>query len=259
MTTHRAERRAALVTGGAVRLGRAIALRLAEEGYDIALHYGTSADAAARTQAEIRALGVECASFPHDLSDADGIDAFLGRVRDAMPHLGVVVNSASRYASGTIAETSVSQFDALVAVNLRAPFFVTRAFGRQVRSGSIVNVLDNKIGFDQFEYAAYLLTKKALADLTRMAALELAPRIRVNAVAPGVVLPAESRTPQYVAWRVEGIPLRMQGDPRHVTDAVMALIGNEFVTGQTLTVDGGENIASTGRNAPSWDRGEGRS
>ena len=244
---------AALVTGGAIRLGKALALRLAREGYDIALHYGRSADAAEATCAEVRALDVACETFSHDLADAAGIDGLLDRVHARFPNLTALVNSASGYTPGTIAETTPEQFDELFAVNLKAPLFLMQAFAKRCGNGAVVNVLDNKIAFHQFEYAAYLLTKKGLADLTRMAALEFAPTIRVNGVAPGVVLPAGSRSEEYVAWRVQGIPLQRQGSTDHIADAVLAFLDNDFATGQVVMVDGGEGLGQVGRNATQFD------
>jgi pteridine reductase len=247
-------RPAALVTGGAVRLGRALALALAEAGYDIALHYGRSAEAAEQTAAEIRALGVECQLFQLDLVDVDGVPRLLEQARAALPGLRALVNSASAYAQATIGATTAAIFDQQLAVNLRAPFFLTQAFARQVGVGHVVNIIDNKIAFNQYQYAAYLLAKQALADLTRMAALEFAPGVRVNAVAPGVVLPAGTRSPEYIAWRVGGIPLRRQGAPAEIARAVLYLLGSDFVTGQILTVDGGESLTGAGQNAAQFDQ-----
>ncbi len=249
---------AALVTGAAVRLGRELALALADAGHDIALHYGSSAEAAEQTCAEIRARGVSCQVLQQDLRAVDGLEGLVARARQELPHLGVLVNSASAYAEGTIGETTPAVFDEQVAVNLRAPFFLIQAFARHCDSGHVVNVLDNKVAFNQFPYAAYLLAKKALAELTRMAAMELAPRIRVNAIAPGVVLPASSRSPEYLAWRREGIPLRQTGDVARVGEALLFLQRNTFMTGQVLFVDGGESVAHVGRNFASRGTSKGR-
>lgn len=248
-------RPAAIVTGGAVRMGRAIALALADAGYDIALHYNSSAGPAETTAGEIRARGVDCKTFPLDLSQVDTFARMLSAVLAAFPRLSVLVNNASSYDQAPIASTDVAMFDTQFAVNLRAPFFLTQQFAALVRRGNVVNILDNKIGFHQYKYAAYLLSKKALAEFTVMAALEFAPDLRVNAVAPGVVLPATTRSPAYVAWRVQGIPLQMQGSPAHIAQAVLSLIDNPFVTGQVLTVDGGENKAYTGQNAADFPGG----
>ncbi len=249
-----AERPAALVTGGAVRLGRAIALALAAAGYDIALHYGRSADAAAQTAEEIRALGVACHSFGVDLRDADALPGLLGDALAAFPGLQVLVNSASAYTQASIGATTPAIFDEQLAVNLRAPFLLTQAFAAQVGRGHVVNIIDNKVGFNQHQYAAYLLAKKSLAEFTRMAAVELAPAIQVNGVSPGVVLPAGTRSEEYIAWRVSGIPLRRQGAVEDITGAILYLLRSPFVTGQILTVDGGEALTNVGQNAAQFDQ-----
>jgi NAD(P)-dependent dehydrogenase (short-subunit alcohol dehydrogenase family) len=248
-----AGRPAALVTGGAVRLGRAIALALAGAGYDIALHYGRSAEAAAETAAAIRALGASCHPLQLDLADAAALPGLVSQARTALPGLRVLVNSASAYTQATIGATTAEIFDQQLAVNLRAPFFLTQAFAQQVGQGHVINVIDNKVAFNQHQYAAYLLAKKSLAELTRMAAVEFAPGVQVNAVAPGVVLPAGTRSPEYIAWRVSGIPLRRQGTTDDITGAILYLLGSPFVTGQILTVDGGEALTNVGQNAAQFD------
>lgn len=245
---------AALITGGAIRLGRAIALDLARAGYDIALHYNRSAEAALSTREEILAQGVQCELFPQDLALADQLGEWMARVKAAMPGLDTLVNSASGYVQADIAATTPEDFDALFAVNLKAPLFASQAFAAQVGQGNIINIIDNKVGFNQYRYAAYLLSKKALAEFTRMAALEFAPNIRVNGVAPGVILPAGSRSQEYLDWRVQAIPLQRQGYPAHITQTILHLLTNDFINGQILTVDGAENIAHTGRNAGEFDQ-----
>jgi NAD(P)-dependent dehydrogenase (short-subunit alcohol dehydrogenase family) len=244
---------AALVTGAAVRLGRELALALAREGHDIALHFGRSAEAAAATRAEVEALGVSCESFPQDLGAVEALDGLVARAHRAFPHLGLLVNSASAYGEGTITETTPALFDEQLAVNLRAPFFLIQAFARRCGRGHVVNVLDNKIAFNQYQYAAYLLAKKGLSELTQIAAMELAPRIRVNGIAPGVVLPASSRSAEYLAWRREGIPLRVTGDVAGVCEALLFLQRSGFVTGQVVFVDGGESVAHIGRSFGGYD------
>ncbi|MEM9213368.1 MAG: SDR family oxidoreductase [Cyanobacteria bacterium P01_F01_bin.150] len=244
--------KAALVTGSAIRLGKAIAIALAQSGFDIALHYYSSSDKAAETQAEIRAIGVACELFPQDLADASSLETFVGQVKEKMPHLSVLVNSASAYTSGEIESTSVDMFDQQFSINLRAPFFLSKGFAKHCQSGHIINICDNKIAYNQYAYAAYLLSKKALAEFVKIAALEFAPNIRVNGVAPGVVLPADTRSDDYINWRIQGIPLQKQGTTKNITSAVVHLVDNDFMTGQVLMVDGGEAIAHIGRNATQY-------
>ena len=247
---------AALVTGGAVRLGKGIALALAAAGYDIALHFHTSHQPAAETAAEIRQLGVRCELFPADLAQAEQIDGLLSQVTAVFPHLNALINSASAYAQAAIMDTTPLLFDQQFGLNLRAPFFLTQAFAHHVAQGCVINILDNKIGFNQYQYAAYLLAKKGLAEFTRMAALELAPAVRVNGVAPGVVLPAKTRSQAYIQWRIQGIPLRRQGSVHHITQAILSLLQNDFITGQTLVVDGGESLTNAGQNAGDYDQSQ---
>jgi pteridine reductase len=244
---------AALVTGSAVRLGKRIALYLATKGYDIAVHYNSSEGPARETQAEIQALGVQCEVFQYNLKEAEGMKKLMEEVKARFPHLNTLVNSASGYRAAPIAETSPELFDDQFALNLRAPFFMTQAFAAVVNQGNVVNIIDNKLAFNQYPYAAYLLAKKNLVEFTRMAALEFAPEIRVNAVAPGVVLPAVVRSEAYINWRIQGIPLKKKGEPERIAQAVYQFLENDFVTGQVLVVDGGEALTNVGQNAEDYE------
>lgn len=254
--TEKREKPAALITGGAVRLGRAIALALAQQGYDIALHYNSSEGPAAETAGFIQNnFHVCCEPFQHNLTEVDGLENFVQTVKNKFPHLGIMINSASSYKQTSILTTTPEIFDTQFATNLRAPFFLTQAFAKLCQKGNIINIIDNKIGFNQYHYSAYLLAKKSLAEFTKMAALELAPHIRVNAISPGVVLPAESRSPDYLAWRVQAIPLKKQGSPDHIAQTIFYILNNEFVTGQIFTVDGGEATATIGLNTGNFPAG----
>jgi 2-amino-4-hydroxy-6-hydroxymethyldihydropteridine diphosphokinase len=246
------ERRAALVTGAAVRLGNAIAKMLARSGYDIALHYNSSRHAAEAAAEEIRSFGVRCELFQQDLGDCAGMVRLVTDVVERLPHLDLLVNSASVYDRARIAETTPEMLDHQWAVNFKAPFFLIKEFASRVEHGSIVNLLDNKIAFNQFQYAAYLGSKKALAELTKMAALEFAPRIRVNGIAPGVVLPPSGREPSYLEWRRQTIPTQKLGNPAQICAAVDTLLRNEFMNGQIVFVDGGESVNFVGRNLDSY-------
>lgn len=247
------QRPAALVTGGAIRLGRAIALGLAHDGYDLAVHYNSSDEAARRTADELRAAGADCEIFACDFSDsAADFSGLIAGVRARFPGLNVLVNSASVYDQATLAETDAALLDKQFAVNFRAPLLLSRAYAAAVGGGNIVNIIDNKIAFHQYQYAAYLLSKKALADLTRIAAAEFAPDIRVNGVAPGVVLPAGERTPEYIRWREQAIPVGRKGEVEEIQQAMRFVLENGFVSGQILFIDGGESLGETGRNAASY-------
>ncbi|HAC66365.1 MAG TPA: short-chain dehydrogenase [Cyanothece sp. UBA12306] len=242
----------ALVTGGAIRLGRAFALGLAELGYNVAIHFHESQLAAEATIAEIRRLGVECEGFQANFTQETDFESIITAVGDRFPDFNLLVNSASVYDAAPIAQTTAALFDKQFAVNLRAPFFLSQAFAKLCQSGNIINIIDNKIAFNQYHYCAYLLSKKSLAQLTKLAAIELAPQIRVNGIAPGVTLPLAQRTQEYIAWRVQGIPLQRQGKIDYLLQAMKYILENEFVTGQILTIDGGESLTNIGKNSENY-------
>jgi NAD(P)-dependent dehydrogenase (short-subunit alcohol dehydrogenase family) len=235
-------RGAVLVTGGAKRIGRAIALALAGRGYSIALHYGSSKGEAEELQSKIEALNVRCRLFECDLSDMKKVAALVPSVLERFPDLEILVNNASLFVPKRYLETTEDFFDRLFTVNLKAPFFLARDFARQVKRGQIINLLDTKITKNLREHFVYALTKKALADFTRMAARELAPEIRVNGICPGLILSPAGEDPGYLERAAERIPIGRPGNPEHIASALCFLIENPFVTGELLFVDGGEHL-----------------
>jgi len=243
------ERKAALITGGAIRVGLHFAETLARQGYDIAIHYNSSAASAAAAVQRISAHGVECRAFPFDFLSGADPSALLEEVVGVFPRLAVLVNCASIYNAAPIADTTLEMLQREFQVNFFTPFMLCGAFARRVAEGNIVNILDNKIAFQQFQYGAYLSAKKALAELTRMAAMEFAPRIRVNGIAPGVIMPGVTRSDDYIAWRVQGIPLKRQGAVEELGKALLYILDNQYITGQHLYVDGGESLFHIGQNA----------
>jgi len=246
---------AALITGAATRLGRHFAEALAHAGYDIALHVNSSRQEADEVAKGIRELGRDCDVFTCNfLSDAaeDDLGELIRHVKARFPQLGVLVNSASAYAPAPIAQTDLAMLETQFRVNMFTPLLLTRHFAEAVDQGRVVNIIDNKVAYHQYPYAAYLLSKKSLADMTRMAALEFAPHLRINGIAPGVVLPASQRTSDYIQWRIEGIPANQQGAPEHLVQALHYLLDNAFVVGQILFVDGGESINLEGRHSENY-------
>jgi len=236
--------KAALVTGGAVRLGKAIAITLASHGLDIALHFYSSKQEAEKTAAEVRERGVRCDVFQFDLMQAHAIPDFMRSIKAVFPQLEVLVNSASGYQQAGILTTEIATFDTQLAINLRAPFFLTKAFAEQCGRGHIINILDNKIAFNQYQYAAYLLSKKAFAEFTKMAAVELAPDIRVNGVAPGAIAWPENGMSDAIKENIASqIPLGRTGDPADIARCVLFLVRDAtYSTGQIVAIDGGRSI-----------------
>ncbi|HEX7541537.1 MAG TPA: SDR family oxidoreductase [Anaerolineales bacterium] len=233
----------ALVTGAAHRLGKTFALTLARHGYAILLHHQHSADKANVTADEIRAFGVPVYLAQADLTDNTNLFSLLSTL-DSLPHqIKVLVNSASVMQRTDIRATSPADWDATFALNLRAPFLLAQqAAGRMVEGGLIVNITD--VGAHKFwaGYPAYVVSKSALETLTRLLAKAYAPGIRVNAIAPGLVLASEEVTPEEWEKLVERLPRKRPASLEEVADALVFLLDNPSVTGQTVVVDGGYSL-----------------
>ena len=239
----RFNKKAALITGGAARLGAAISLSLARSGYDIALHYNTSEDQAFETQRKIRKQGVECSVFKGDLKDLLFVNELIRASFSSFPHLNVLINSASLFNRIDIRSANPDEFDEIMAVNFKAPFFLIKEFARFCNgTGSIINMLDTKCKYYQKEYSIYSLSRKSLQELTIMAAAEYAPQIRCNGIAPGLVLPQSNYEDGYKEKLEKRSLLPGRGSTEEITKAVNYLLQSGFVTGEILCVDGGENI-----------------
>jgi len=232
----------ALITGGAQRIGREISIFLASLSYDIALCYNTSEKDAQDTAKAIRALDRKCELFKSDLSEEDNLYSLIPAVMKKFHDLHVLVNNASIFKRATIEKTDVELFDKHIGINLKAPFFLSKEFAKAVKRGSIINILDTRISSDRTTYAAYSLSKKALAEVTRMSALEFAPDIRVNAIAPGLILPPEGKSDEYLDRLAEKVPLKRKGNTKNVTEAIRFLLSNDYITGQIIFCDGGEHL-----------------
>jgi NAD(P)-dependent dehydrogenase (short-subunit alcohol dehydrogenase family) len=233
----------ALVTGAAHRLGRAFALALARQGYAILLHYHASQEDAERTADEVRSLNVPVHLIQADLVQDAALCSLFSSL-DSLPHkLKVLVNSAAVMTHKDIRATSAADWDAVLDLNLRAPFLLAQmAAERMTAGGLIVNVTD--VGAHKLwtGYAAYIVSKSALETLTRLMAKTYAPSIRVNAIAPGLVLPSENVTPEEWERLVGRLPLQRPATPEEVASALEFLLKNESVTGQTIVVDGGYSL-----------------
>jgi pteridine reductase len=233
---------AALVTGGAKRLGAGIALDLARSGWDIALHYNSSGKEAEESCDQIRSLGRSCSLFGGDLRDEKFLTELMTAAFSDFPHLNLLVNSASSFIRSDIGHTNAKIFDELVSVNFRAPFLLTKEFARFCKKGNIINIIDTKISNVQTAYSAYILSRSAVSGLTRLAAAEFSPGIRCNAICPGFILPADTDSDEYIKKLEARNYLEKRGSVKNITSAVKFLIENDFVTGEVIYVDGGENL-----------------
>ncbi len=232
----------ALVTGGARRLGREIALALAREGAGLVLHYRFSGKEAHETARAAREAGVRVHLLEADLEDPAAAETLLERASAEAGPLDILVNNASGFPRDRIDSVTWREISRSMKVHAFAPLALTRAFAAQGRQGAVVNILDARVVDYDKEHFSYHLGKRALLALTRETALQYAPLVRVNAVAPGLVLPPEGEGKEYLERMASTNPLRRHGDPEDVVRAVLFLLSSPFVTGQVLFVDGGRNL-----------------
>lgn len=233
----------ALVTGAAHRLGRVFALSLARHGFAILLHYHKGMQDAYDTAEEIRALGRPVFLQPADLTQPAQIDA-LFELADSIPHpLKVLVNSAAVMERADVHALTAETWNATLDLNLRAPFLLAQAAAqRMTEGGLIVNVTDVAAQKAWSAFPAYTVSKAALESLTKMLARALAPSIRVNAIAPGLVLPSEVVTSEQWEALTARLPLQRAAKLDEIAAVLEFLLKNEYVTGQTLVVDGGYSL-----------------
>jgi pteridine reductase len=237
------EGKVALVTGAGKRLGRAVALRLAEEGMDVAVHYGTSAKDAAEVVGKIEEMGRKAVALRADLQSVDEIRRMLLDVGNELGRLDVLVNSAANFLPGSVISTTEEVWNASLDTNVKAPFFVAQAAAPMLRrsKGAIVNFADTGglLGWPGF--IGHSVAKAGVINLTKSLAKALAPDVRVNAIAPGTItMPGDP--PEWEAEFVKLAPLKKTGRPADIADAVVYLATAEFLTGQTLVLDGGRTI-----------------
>ena len=234
--------RTSLVTGGAVRVGRAISLALAAAGSRVVVHYNSSAEAAEGLVREIRDQGGEAAAVGADLSRHEEVLRLAEEVEQPFGPLDLLVNNAAIFPEAEVAEVDLELWERTMAINLRAPFFLTQRIGARMRAtggGCIIN-LGDLAGIQSWSgYAAHGVAKAGLLHLTRVAARALAPEVRVNAIAPGTVLPPDDLPQKEIDALTRRTPLQRIGSPEDVADAVLYLAGARFVTGETIVVDGG--------------------
>lgn len=237
--------RVALVTGAARRLGQAIALELAGQGFDVAIHCGSSVEAAAETRGQIEALGRRAVVLPADLADEAAVERLIPLAMAQLGPVGVLVNNASRFDRDEWQDATRESWDLHMEANLRAPFVLIQAFGRALPAGAegvVINMIDQRVWSLTPHFVSYTISKAGLWALTQTMALALAPRIRVNAIGPGPALPSPRQTDALFARQFASVPLGHGTDPAEVGRAVAAILGLPAMTGQMIALDGGQHL-----------------
>jgi len=241
-------KKTALVTGASKRIGKSITEYLAEQGWNVLIHYNSSEKMAEELAGVLKSKYPDQLFHPvkANLEDMAEAASFIPEVIARFGDFQLLINNASVFNAGYLKETSLELFDKQMNVNLKAPFIFIRDYANLSKGGSIINLVDTRVTTNKSNFAAYSLSKKALWELTKMAALEFAPQIRVNAIAPGVTLPPEDKDENYLLELAKNIPMKKPGGIAPILDSIEYLLKNESLTGQLLFADGGENL---GHNA----------
>lgn len=246
--------RAALVTGAAQRIGRAIALALAGAGFDIALHCHTSTNLAEAAAAEIRQRGRRAVALPADLADESQTGTLLDRASEALGPIGVLVNNASPFERDEWHDATRASWDRHIEPGLRAPFVLMQHFSRALppeAEGVVINMLDERVWSLTPHFVSYTMAKTGLWTLTQSMALALAPRIRVNGIGPGPALPSPRQSAEQFARQCASTPLHRGTSPDEIAAAAIAILSLPSMTGQMLALDGGQHLQwQSGRHGP---------
>ena len=239
-----------LVTGAGRRLGRAIALDSANRGWRVGVHYGSSTAEAQALAAEIERMGGKAAALQADLADLAALNSLMEACTEALGAPICLINNAARFDQDTLATLSAESWQVHLDVNLRAPVFLARAFARTLPegvTGNVVNLIDQKVLRLNPDYFSYTIAKAALWTATQTMAQALAPRIRVNAVAPGPVLRSRGQSEAEFQREVGGTLLQRQVEPDDVIAAIRFLLDTPSVTGQIIALDGGQHLVWKGQ------------
>ena len=237
--------KAALVTGGARRIGRALALALAGDGFAVAVHHRNSHAAAEDLVALIRNKGGAAVALAADLGDEAAVGTLLSRAEQALGPIGCLVNNAGVFVNDTVETATRASWELHLAVNLRAPFLLIQDFATRLpksAGGVVVNLLDQRVWSLTPYFVSYTLSKAGLWTLTQTMALALAPRIRVNGIGPGPALPSPRQSAEEFAKQCATMPLRRGTSPQEIAAALRFILSAPAVTGQMIALDGGQHL-----------------
>jgi NAD(P)-dependent dehydrogenase (short-subunit alcohol dehydrogenase family) len=245
---------AALITGGAKRIGREIVIDLARQGFDIAISYNKSTLSAKKLAVEIeKKFAVHCEIFASDLCKKDAAEKLAKSVIKKFPHLNLLVNNASIFSKSKFITASDHELFDNLNIHFISPLILSKEFAknvvaRKIKNAQIINLIDKNIVRFDTSYFYYLLSKKSLAELTKMLAIELAPSIRVNGISPGFILdPIDKKIPSdKIESIIKKIPLQRKGEAKNIVQTVEFLLKNNFVNGQVIAVDGGASLNHAG-------------
>lgn len=235
-----------IITGGAQRIGKAIAIACARHGFSVVIHYNRSQSSAEKLCKELTNENFSATPLQADLSQITVYNDFIEQAMSiSNGTLTGLVNNASIFPADNLTELSYSSMAEAMTLNAWAPLELSRAFAKQVKTGSIVNILDSRLpGFD-YTHCSYSLSKHMLHAITMLCAAGFAPKIRVNGVAPGLILPPAGKTHTYVDTLIDRVPLHKKGSVEDIAQAVVFLLTSQYITGEILNVDGGRNALGT--------------
>lgn len=241
----------ALITGGAKRIGKSIALCLAKRGYDLVIHYNNSKTEAENLKIEIEKLGVNCSLIKADLLDSKQVSD-LSLQMQKFPNWNLLVNNASIFRKSKFLESSIDELEKNFLVHVKAPMILSKALAENCAknnlSGNIINMVDKNIVRYETKYFDYILSKKTLSEATKMLALQLAPQIRVNGIAPGFILNSidEENPSEETKNLLAKIPLKKKASEDDIVNGVKYLLDSDFITGHILFIDGGASLNHAG-------------
>lgn len=233
----------ALITGGSDRIGKAVAIHLAKQGYHLVLHYNSAKDKAENLQMHIESTyRVKVELLQINFLKENDFDRIFEDFKKKNITIEVLVNCASDFIPSSFNEQGSELFDKEMTINLKIPYLLTKAFARVFGKGNIINFVDTKVAKNKTVHLDYILSKKLLKDFTKISAVELAPNIRVNAIAPGLILPPEGKDESYLLNLAKDIPLKTIGNLDEILKAFQFILDSYFFTGQILYIDGGEHL-----------------
>jgi NAD(P)-dependent dehydrogenase (short-subunit alcohol dehydrogenase family) len=233
----------ALITGGSDRIGKAVAIHLAKQGYHLVLHYNSAKEKAENLQMHIESTyKVKVELLQINFLKENDFDRIFEDFKNKNITIEVLVNCASDFIPSSFNERGSELFDKEMTINLKIPYLLTKAFARVFGKGNIINFVDTKVAKNKTVHLDYILSKKLLKDFTKISAVELAPNIRVNAIAPGLILPPEGKDESYLLNLAKDIPLKTIGNLDEILKAFQFILDSYFFTGQILYIDGGEHL-----------------